>query len=346
LHPYDFKGFEKWRISKKIDALETEYKTFRTVKIEEFSRIIETKPFCSHVHSKNSIYIPRIGTAAVTSDHSEIILEKPHKYFQVQCDPSIVNAEYLTAFFDSGIGKLIFSSMFSESQVKTISARSIYETIVCVPELEVQIEIVESLEKIKTIKRKISEYEENIALNPMTSHALSKIESVLDAVGELTDGDRIKNLIRDGESKHTEFKETFSYCVREKQSKDYVEDSAIKTIAAFLNSDGGNLLIGVRDDGAVTGINVEIDKLHKSSSDKFLLRFKDKLKNRIGEQQYPYINQRIVDINGLFIFLVECAPSPTAAFVDDKEFYVRTNPATDQLTGQKLATYLMSRFHN
>ncbi len=52
------------------------------------------------------------------------------------------------------------------------------------------------------------------------------------------------------ESEHIEFKET-------------VNDSAIKTVAAFANSDGGKIYIGVSDDGEVVGVGNVNDELLK-----------------------------------------------------------------------------------
>jgi predicted HTH transcriptional regulator len=58
-------------------------------------------------------------------------------------------------------------------------------------------------------------------------------------------------------------------------------ENALQEIRPFLNSDGGDLLVGVDDDGKVTGIENEIDKLHRNSRDKFLKHFKNVLKERI-----------------------------------------------------------------
>jgi len=58
----------------------------------------------------------------------------------------------------------------------------------------------------------------------------------------MKDEQLIKTLIKQGESKQLEFKEV----VRK-------EDIA-KTLCAFLNADGGTVLIGVQDDGSITGI--------------------------------------------------------------------------------------------
>ena len=57
----------------------------------------------------------------------------------------------------------------------------------------------------------------------------------------------IKNLIRKGEGISTEFKEC-----RNKLNKDVFE-----SICAFLNRNGGDLILGVNDKGKITGINPE-----------------------------------------------------------------------------------------
>ena len=165
----------------------------------------------------------------------------------------------------------------------------------------------------------------------------------MDAVGELANPDKIKSLIRAGESKSVEFKQTFSLDIERQVKEPRIEDSAIKTVAAFLNSDGGTLLVGVHDSGEITGNEVEIEKFFKSS-DKFLLHVKNRIKTRIGEQFYPFINQHLVSVEGRLVLMIECDPSPDEVFVDEKDFYVRTNPATDKLEGRKLSDYIKHRF--
>ena len=111
-----------------------------------------------------------------------------------------------------------------------------------------------------------------------------------------------------------------------------------------MNSDGGFLLIGVDDEGATIGLSREIQGFHNGKKDKFLLHFKNNLKSRIGEEFYPYINQKLVSIAGNDILLVECKRSSTECFLDGKDFYVRTNPATDKLEGKKLFDYIKNHF--
>ena len=61
-------------------------------------------------------------------------------------------------------------------------------------------------------------------------------------------------LIRLGESKTVEFKSTLRWNLREgKKDPTVVTHAVLKTIAAFLNTEGGDLLIGVADDGSIVG---------------------------------------------------------------------------------------------
>jgi len=110
-----------------------------------------------------------------------------------------------------------------------------------------------------------------------------------------------------------------------------------------LNTDGGTLYIGVRDNGEILGVNWEIDKLHKGDSDKFLLHFKNLMKTKIGEKFYPKIDWAIQYVDGRKVLVVRTEEGSEPAFIDDI-FYVRTNPATDQLQGERLYKYLAERF--
>ncbi len=67
--------------------------------------------------------------------------------------------------------------------------------------------------------------------------------------------DDIISLINQEEGSHLEFKSSFRYDRRTKQGNSALEMVVLKTICAFLNSEGGTLLIGLSDDNQVVGIN-------------------------------------------------------------------------------------------
>ncbi len=192
----------------------------------------------------------------------------------------------------------------------------------------------------------VDELAQNISVNPISSSSMTKkVDEALAVFGRLSVEDHLYSLLVRGESKTTEFKQTFSLDISDNTKKSFLEDMVIKTIAAFLNSDGGDLLVGVDDSGQVTGIEHEIEKLHKNNRDNFLKHFKNILKSRIGEASYPKLKYDTVELNGRLVFHVNCLPSDIEVFVDDKDFYVRTNPATDKLEGSTLTKYVKQRFH-
>jgi predicted HTH transcriptional regulator len=166
---------------------------------------------------------------------------------------------------------------------------------------------------------------------------------MLEQIGGLSDADKIMSLVRSGESKIIEYKEAFSLDIRKGSKEKYIELSALKTIVAFLNTNGGTLLVGISDGGEIKGIREEAYKFHKSS-DAFLLHFKNQIKQRIGEQYYPFINHKLVNVLGVDVLMVECGEASSPCFLDGNEFYVRTNPATDKLDGPKLVEYVRNHF--
>ena len=165
------------------------------------------------------------------------------------------------------------------------------------------------------------------------------------ANGSISEEDQIKLLISKNESKTLEFKETFSLDVKKGSKEKYIEKSVLKTIGAFLNSDGGELLIGVKDDGMVSGVDEEILKFYKNE-DKYLLNFKSHIKSKVGEGFYPLIDYKLIEVDGKSVLWVGCGMANTPCFIEDTEFYVRSGPSTDTLEGKCQHEYIKESFKN
>ncbi|MFH0750272.1 MAG: ATP-binding protein, partial [Chloroflexota bacterium] len=61
-------------------------------------------------------------------------------------------------------------------------------------------------------------------------------------------------ILRAGEGPGVEFKESVKWDIRRQVEDDALKYEVPQAIAAFLNSDGGSLLLGVADDGSLTGL--------------------------------------------------------------------------------------------
>ena len=96
-------------------------------------------------------------------------------------------------------------------------------------------------------------------------------------------------------------------------------------------------------------MRAEIEKFFKQGGpnpeDNLLKNLKDRLQSSFGEEFYPLIDTNLFTIESDYVLRIECKPSDTEVFLNsNREFYVRTNPATDRLEGKNLTEYVKRRF--
>lgn len=153
----------------------------------------------------------------------------------------------------------------------------------------------------------------------------------------------IKKIIRKGENEKIEFKSTLRSNLYTNEFDKRMENSVLKTIAAFLNSEGGKLYIGVSDKGKIIGI--EKDKFQ--NEDKFFLHLSNIIKQKIGKNSLRLIKTNLVVIENKKIAEIICEKSDKETFLkDDKkdEFYIRSGPASTPLSGKDLIDYIETHF--
>lgn len=338
-----FHSFDRIETELQLDALESQYKQFKRHPIREIVveiNIVQREQKFNE--ASNSVYIQRVGNIRVV-DSLDDISGKHSNYFQVVLQPDI-SAKYMRCFLSSEMGQRSLRSIGRGSIVSNLPKSELLDLLVSIPAAEDQETIAATSLKLGELRTAVDGLGGEFALNPMGSRQLlQQIERMLDAIGGLSDADKILSLCRAGECTTVEFKETLSLDVKKGTREKYIELSALKTVAAFLNTSGGVLLVGVNDDAEITGIDVEISKHHKNS-DKFLLHFKNLLKSKIGEEYYPFISYQLVGVQNMQVLTVTCQPAKSPCFLGGLEFYVRTNPATDKLEGQKLVEYVRNHF--
>ena len=87
--------------------------------------------------------------------------------------------------------------------------------------------------------------------------------------------DPIADVAARGESDTREFKSSARWNMRTQQRDDAMETVIAKTVAAFMNSGGGTLLIGVDDDGKLIGLGPDYATLKSPDADRFELWIRD-----------------------------------------------------------------------
>ena len=152
-------------------------------------------------------------------------------------------------------------------------------------------------------------------------------------------------LIRHGESDMVEFKSTLRWNRETQKNDKRIEFASLKTIAAFLNTDGGTLLVGVSDDMELLGL--ENDQF--VNEDRMLLHLNNLLKAKIGTIHTGFIHTDIERIDGKWVLRVDCEASTIPAYLKDgnsEYFFVRTGPSTTSMALSKVYRYIRMHFYN
>jgi ATP-dependent Lon protease len=169
------------------------------------------------------------------------------------------------------------------------------------------------------------------------------VVEVDDATQSSTSMPSVDELVQAGESKTLEFKSTLRVNQHTSQPDTRIELSCLKTIAGFLNTDGGTLVVGVTDEREPIGIEADMFQ----SEDKFLLHFSNLIYSRVGPEHELSISPHIEDFQGHRVLVVDCKPSGSAVFVKDgktERFYVRSAAATRELLPSETQAYIQQRF--
>ena len=156
-------------------------------------------------------------------------------------------------------------------------------------------------------------------------------------------------IIKQGENSSCEFKETLRFCLNQQKKMDYVEESVLKTIAAFLNTSGGDLFIGVNDDEEIMGLDKDYQTFREKDQNRD--GFYKHLDNIIGKtftnSIYPLLNIKIYEKDGLDFCRINVKPKlGNGIFVTFKgaeHFFIRRTGSTKSLTKKETIDYINNR---
>ena len=160
---------------------------------------------------------------------------------------------------------------------------------------------------------------------------------------------RVEELLKLPASKTLDFKPTLRWNIAEdRRDGRRVTHAVLATIAAFLNTEGGDLVIGVADDLTVLGI--DHDRLE--SDDEFMRHLAEAVHTGLGERAGACVEPRTQIVEGKTVCLVSCQRSPEPVYLRwkglekaaDGELYVRHGPGTVRLDGAGVAQYVATRF--
>jgi CheY-like chemotaxis protein len=154
--------------------------------------------------------------------------------------------------------------------------------------------------------------------------------------------EELAGLIDQGEGDRVEFKSTLRWNLHANKPDKRIENACLKTVAAYLNTDGGLLFVGVADDGEALGVQQDRFQNH----DKLLLHWHSLIKSHLGVEFTSYVRSTIQPIRGQDILVVQCLPATQPVFLrrdNEEDFCVRTGNGSQPLKPSEVLAYLQQR---
>jgi len=170
-------------------------------------------------------------------------------------------------------------------------------------------------------------------------------------IPELPEKD-IDTLVEMDESIQLEFKSTLQWDVVQKRKNKELRKEVIRTIAAFSNTEGGYLIIGVSDDKKIFGLEKDYSSFKNLSGrderDVFLQTLSNVIEDKISKEFSTKINVEFYKREGKDICRIKVNFGDEPVWVKenqkDQVFYIRTQNSEKSLLPRASYSYIASRW--
>jgi hypothetical protein len=176
-----------------------------------------------------------------------------------------------------------------------------------------------------------------------------ELKSRIDLSHKEPANEEVQELILAGESDTVEFKSTLRYDLRSKEVNKKLEYVIAKTIAAFMNSEGGNLFIGVDDNQNILGLVDDISTLSKPNIDGFELHLVEIIKKYIGAGLTSHVKISFPAVEDTQICRIKISKSGKPVFTQyegREDFFVRSGCSSQPLGREEQSAYEKSHWSN
>lgn len=179
------------------------------------------------------------------------------------------------------------------------------------------------------------------------------LQGLLPTQADPADAQGVRAMMASGESAHVEFKSSLRWDRGTEGINKRLEQTIVKTVAGFLNAEGGTILIGVDDSGGAVGIEVDYDTLKKEDRDGFELHLRQMLESRIDGSLASYLTVTFHRIDECDVCQINIDASDHPVYVDEPVlqgggklpvFYVRSGNATKTLTTPETLRFVQRRW--
>ncbi len=160
----------------------------------------------------------------------------------------------------------------------------------------------------------------------------------------------VESLLSQGESESVELKSSLRAATGDKEIPFAVLEKVIaRTIAGFLNADGGFLIIGVADDGTPLGLAGDLATFSKPDLDQWQLHLINVIHKHLGAHVSALISISVTTFGAdkQDIAVIRCQASSKPVYLkdgSDAEFHIRSGNSTRLLDLIDVTTYIQTHW--
>jgi hypothetical protein len=180
--------------------------------------------------------------------------------------------------------------------------------------------------------------------------ALAKaVNEFIHPPGDGAKAQTIEDILALGENERVEFKASARWDYREGKANKALEQVIVKTVASFLNSkNGGILVIGVEDNSNIVGLENDYRTLsQRPNQDGYQQFLVNLLSNSLGKVPCSSVSIEFSAPGNNEVCLVNCPASPAPVYVQDgqqSKFYLRVGNTTQELSTKDSVAYIDGRW--
>jgi hypothetical protein len=157
----------------------------------------------------------------------------------------------------------------------------------------------------------------------------------------------IGELVALGESARIEFKSSARWNMKSGGKDPRLENKILATLAAFMNADGGTLIVGIDNNGAPVGLDGDYSLLKRQDNDGWRSWLTDHVSNGLGKLAAANLAVDSETLGHCDVVRIMARPSVKPVWVNADglhAFYVRFDNSTRQLHGEEISDYLSLRW--
>lgn len=153
----------------------------------------------------------------------------------------------------------------------------------------------------------------------------------------------LTKILQQDENDEIEYKSSLRWDYRQNKVNKELEKTVMKTVAGFMNNEGGVLVIGVDDEKSILGLERDIKTLRKKNIDGFANHFTQIFSGYLGAEYRQLVKIKLQRYKNEEVCVAYVGRSKVPVYLDsdgDSQLYVRTGNSTTLMNVKEANKYI------